>query len=78
MIFEHNIPFHGRKFGTATLATIYRLNQEYQGQEETLVALTGKFWNHIVIDLMKWHRFGREAEVWSIGFSSNDNLLLAA
>src|SRR5205807_3112006 len=39
MIIEKNISFDGEKFGTADLSPIYKLNQEFGGQETTLVAL---------------------------------------
>lgn len=51
MIFENNITFDGKKFGTATLTPIYKLNQEYAGKTSDLVPLIGKYWNDIVADL---------------------------
>src|SRR6266478_1458638 len=57
MIFEKNVGFDGKKFGTADLTPIYKLNQEFDGQETALVALVGKSWNRIVEHLIAWHRF---------------------
>src|ERR1700730_5750546 len=57
MIFEKNIRFDGTEFGTTDLSPIYKLNQEFDGQKSTLVALVLKFWNRIVEHLEKWREF---------------------
>ena len=77
-VFEQNIPFDGKKFGTANLAPIYRLNQEYGGSRETLVALTGKSWNRLLVDLSKWSEFTRDAGPFLIGLSEHNTLALVA
>ena len=78
LIFEPNVEFDGRKFGTTNLSTIYKLNQEYDGQESTLVALTGKSWNHILADLSQWHRFGCETKLCPSDSCSTDGVAQAA
>jgi len=59
-IFEKNISFDGKEFGTADMSPIYKLNHEFDGQESTLVALVRKNWNRIVEQLNAWQRFGIE------------------
>jgi len=58
LIFEKNIVFDGKKFGTADLSCIYALNRETQAKKSDLVALVRKNWNRIVQHLQAWQQFG--------------------
>ncbi len=40
-LFPEKLQFNGKKFGTAKLASIYKLNQEYDGKKSNLVASRG-------------------------------------
>ena len=40
-VFPEKLQFSGEKFGTAKLASIYKLNQEYNGKKSNLVAPRG-------------------------------------
>jgi len=62
MIFEKNIRFDGKKFGTATLTPVYKLNQEYHDKKSDLVPLIGKYWNEITADLKEWFLFGKDMQ----------------
>ena len=41
MIFKEKIKYDGKKFGTAKLSQVYKINKEYAGKKSNLVALRG-------------------------------------